>query len=191
MLQSFSVAKKQVLLGPLLQSLSHVHTWYKITGREIWVRDTREWQKGTSHYSYDTMKYYCCIYHLCCAEIDGGTHMCFHKGHQKELNCENPTFLTGWNCKYKVAPDPHCVRVTAGCLGLNPGNTVVLTADWNEQLERFYLPFGGGVHLLAFPQPRGSIRSSQLSLSATGPALLKIDFYPSELDEKGKTFAFQ
>lgn len=92
---------------------------------------------------------------------------------------------------YKVAADPHYTQLTAGCLVLNPGNTRVLMADWNRQLGRFYLPFDGGVHLLAFPQPRNSIRFSQLSLSAAGPVLLKIDFYPSEFEEKGKTFAFQ
>lgn len=42
-----------------------------------------------------------------------------------------------------------------------------------------------------FPQFKAYIRSSQLSLSAPVSVLLKIDFYPSEFDEKGKTFAFQ
>lgn len=92
---------------------------------------------------------------------------------------------------YKVAPGRDCMQPIAGCLLLNPGNTMVLMADCNKQLGRFYLPFDGGVHHLAFPQPRVSITSSQLSLSPAEPVLLKIDFYPSEFEEKGKTFSFQ
>lgn len=77
------------------------------------------------------------------------------------------------------------------CSCTKSGSTMVFMADWNKQLGRFYLPFDGEVHLLAFPQPRGSIRSSQLALSAAQPILLKIDFYPPEFEKKGKTFAFQ
>jgi len=109
--QSFSIANWEVLLGPLLQFLSRIHIWHHVTVSGIseeprWVKDSWEWQKGTSYYSQDTMKCYCCIYYLSCAEINGVNHVYFHKGHcssskkalfhQWNWILKKPTSLTGW-----------------------------------------------------------------------------------------------